>query len=111
MSNPWDIQHPETPVATEGAKGRSYSLQMPRGQVLEVVTDTYGRFISVRELMPPLIPSDRVPGMTREHERELREQEWVEANTRAYPSVAKWMRNIQADVVSDPIISLGRVKG
>ena len=82
MPNPWDIQHPETPVATEGAKGRSYAVQMRRGQTLEVVTDAYGRFLSVNETMPPLIPSDRLPARTAEDERRIREWEWDQANRR-----------------------------
>lgn len=96
LKNPWNIQHPDTPEATEGAKGRSYPIQMRRGQVLEVVTDAYGRFLSVNELMPPLIPSDRLPGRTREDERITREQEWAQAHSRIQASpIAKLAARFQ----------------
>ena len=65
-----------------------HAVMMERGQLLMVTIRglTAGQEIDweLREAMPPLIPTDRIPHWDMETEKWLREKEWNEAFIAAF---------------------------
>ena len=58
-------------------------VEMRHGQVLSVVTNHDGSLVRVDELMPPRLPSDRLPHHSAVDEAAARERDWREAFARS----------------------------